>query len=81
MDMLRNERDNILQVQAAQSLGNAKKDIRVHNQSQIAISPTGTMSAAGEIATGELGGLSFDELIGEDIIGNDASLEEKEKKS
>ncbi|MFX3624721.1 MAG: hypothetical protein ACE3JP_11890 [Ectobacillus sp.] len=72
MDARVNERDNILQTEAAKNLGDEGHDIakakKIHEQIEVEISPTATVSAAGEIAQGALGGFSFEELIGQDVI-------------
>ncbi|MCP8968702.1 hypothetical protein [Ectobacillus ponti] len=48
-----------------------QKKERVHVQREVSVSPTGTISAAGEMAQGALGGFSFDEMIGQDIFGDE----------
>lgn len=47
------------------------KRISYPNNSRIMISPTSTMSVIGEVSAGALGALTFDELMGNDIFGED----------
>ncbi|WP_379968610.1 hypothetical protein [Ectobacillus sp. sgz5001026] len=47
------------------------KRISYPNNSRIIISPTSTMSVVGEVSAGALGVLTFDELMGNDIFGED----------
>ncbi|WP_028400434.1 hypothetical protein [Ectobacillus panaciterrae] len=69
-----NERDNILQTQAA--IEDAKKSYKkeVIHEETVDVSPVTTVSRTGEVAPGALGGLSFDELTGRDLVGEESPV-------
>ncbi|UOY93523.1 hypothetical protein MUG87_05205 [Ectobacillus sp. JY-23] len=57
-----------------------KKDQKIHRSDWADTSPTTTISITGEVAPGALGGLSFEELTGQELLSGYPEREETEDK-